>query len=156
MTLDEDRCEYEDYRGEVCGATRDQHEMSTHLFTSRGKADWLGFTPSRPLLVIGSWVVIDAEGRPLTSYGPDESGRRAALRGAIDVPGATVRLVGPARAELIVPKEESCGYIYAEGAPCPFPKEKHTGCLADFWVENPPVVSEPSPTHPFHPKKEGP
>lgn len=46
---------------------------------------------------------------------------------------------------------ERCGYVYATGNPCPFPKEKHTLSLQDIWVENMLLVSEPSPSHPFHP-----
>ncbi len=30
----EERCGYTDYRGHVCGATRTEHEVSTHLFQS--------------------------------------------------------------------------------------------------------------------------
>lgn len=105
MTLvDHERCEYADYRGDVCGATREQHISSTHLFTRRGvPIGWTGPPPKVPLLVLGLWTVFDSEGRPLAYYGPDEAGRRAALLEAIDVPGATIGLTGPRRAEVVVP-----------------------------------------------------
>jgi len=49
--------------------------------------------------------------------------------------------------------EERCAYVYAEGNLCPFPKEMHTGSLNDIWVENMLLVSETSPSHPFHPPR---